>query len=67
MLVISIKSEGVKEFTFTKNIIYTSLTKCKRVTRIILTSELYVIIVRVNILITLLSIINIITNKLGIK
>ena len=67
MLVISIKLERVKEFTLIRNIIYISLIKCKKVTYIILASELYIIIIRIDILITLSSIINIITDKLRIK
>ena len=67
ILVISTKSGDNTEFTLTRNIIYTSLIKCKRVTYTMLTSKLYIIIARVNMLITLSSTINIIINKLGIK
>ena len=67
MLVIGIELEGVVEFTLIGNIIYTSLTKCKKVTCAMLALELYVMIVGVDILIALLSIINIITDKFGIK
>jgi len=59
--------EGVAEFILIRNIIYISLTKCKKVTYIMLALELYVIVTGVDILITLLSIINMIINKFGIK
>ena len=55
------------EFTLTRNIIYTSLMKYKRVTCAMLTLELYAIITRIDMLIVLLSIINIIINKFRIK
>ena len=67
MLIIGIKLEGVAEFTLIGNIIHISSTKCKRVTRVVLALKLYVIIAEIDMLIALLSIINIITNKLGIK
>ncbi|PVH72591.1 hypothetical protein DL98DRAFT_432914, partial [Cadophora sp. DSE1049] len=65
--VLAIRSETKKStgFTFFNNIIYTSSTKYKKVTRVILASELYIIIARVNILIFLTTITNIITNKLS--
>lgn len=55
------------KFILIGNIIHISLTKCKKVTYAILASELYAMIIRVDMLIALLSIINIITNKFGIK
>jgi len=67
VLIISIKLKEIAEFTLIGNIIYTSLTKCKRVTCIVLALELYVIVVGVDMLIALLSIINIIIDKLEIK
>ena len=67
MLIIGIKSKGIAKFTLTKNIIYISLTKCKKVTHAMLALELYAIIIRIDILIALLSIINMIINKLEIK
>ena len=67
MLIISIKLKGVAEFTLIGNIIYISLTKCKKVTCVMLALKLYVIIIKIDILIALLSIINIIINKFGIK
>lgn len=67
MLVIGIKLKEVTKFTLTGNIIYTNSMKCKRVTRAMLASKLYTIITKVDMLIALLSIINIITNKLEIK
>ena len=67
MLVISIESKGVAEFTLIGNIIYTNSMKCKRVTCAMLALELYAMVARVNMLIALLSIINIIINKFGIK
>ena len=50
----------------TRNLIYTSSTKYKRVTRAILVSELYTIVTRVDILISLATTINIITSRLSI-
>ena len=67
VLIISIELKGVAEFILIRNIIYISSTKCKKVTCVILTSELYVIIIGINMLITLSNIINIITDKLEIK
>ena len=67
MLIINTKLKEVAEFILTRNIIHTSLTKCKRVTYAMLTLELYIIIVEIDILIALSSIINMITNKLKIK
>ena len=67
VLVISIKSKGIAEFILIKNIIYISLTKCKRVICIILALKLYAIAIRVDILIALLSIINMIIDKFKIK
>ena len=57
---------GDTQFTLTGNIVYTSLIKYKRVTRVVLVLELYTIVASINILISLSTIINIITNKLGI-
>ena len=48
------------------NIVYTSSTKYKRVTRVVLALELYAIVAGINILISLSTTINIVTNKLGI-
>ena len=67
MLVIGIELEGVAEFILIGNIIYTNLMKCKRVTCAMLALELYVIIAEIDMLITLLSIINMIINKFKIK
>lgn len=67
MLIISIKLEGVTEFIFIENIIYTSLMKCKRIIRVVLALELYVMVVGIDMLIAFLSIINMIIDKLGIK
>jgi len=67
VLIINTKLKEVAEFILTRNIIHTSLTKCKRVTYAMLTLELYIIIVEIDILIALSSIINMITNKLKIK
>ena len=67
VLVISIELEGIAEFTLTGNIIHTNSTKCKKVIYAMLALELYAIIIGINILITLSSIINMITNKLEIK
>ena len=67
MLIISIKLEEIAKFILTGNIIHTSSTKCKKVIHIILALKLYAIVIRIDILITLLSIINIIINKFKIK
>ena len=67
MLIIGTKLEGVAEFILTGNIIYISLTKCKKITYAMLALELYAIVAEIDILITLLSIINMIINKLRIK
>jgi len=67
VLIIGTELKEVAKFILTGNIIYISLTKCKKVTYAMLTLKLYVIIAKVNMLITLLSIINIIINKLEIK
>ena len=48
-------------FTIANNIIYTSLTKYKRVTRAVLISELYTIVIGVDILISFSTTINIVT------
>ena len=67
MLIISIELKRIAKFTLIENIIYISLTKYKRVTRVMLALKLYAIIIKIDMLITLSSIINIITNKLEIK
>ena len=67
VLVISIKLKGVMKFILIRNIIYTNSTKCKRVTCVMLTLKLYAMVIGINMLIALLSTINIITNKLEIK
>ena len=67
MLVIGIKLEEVAEFTLIRNIIYMSLMKCKKVIHVVLALKLYAIIVEVDMLIALLSIINMIIDKFGIK
>ncbi|PVH79381.1 hypothetical protein DL98DRAFT_420532, partial [Cadophora sp. DSE1049] len=66
VLAISTETKRNTEFTLSGNIIYTSFIKCKRVTRVILASELYIIIAGIDMLIALGSTINIITNKLGL-
>ncbi|PVH80439.1 hypothetical protein DL98DRAFT_418331, partial [Cadophora sp. DSE1049] len=65
VLAIGSETEGSTGFTFFSNIIYTSFTKYKKVTRVVLASELYIIIAGVDILIFLITITNIITDKLG--
>ncbi|PVH73695.1 hypothetical protein DL98DRAFT_430896, partial [Cadophora sp. DSE1049] len=65
VLVIGSKTEKSTGFTFFNNIIYTSFTKYKRVTRAVLALKLYTIIAGVNMLIFLVTTTNIITNKLG--
>jgi len=67
VLIIDTKSKKITKFTLIGNIIYTNSTKCKRITYVMLASELYAIITKADMLIALSSIINIITNKLGIK
>ena len=67
MLVIGIELKGIAKFTLIRNIIYISLTKCKRVICVMLTLKLYAIIIGIDMLIALLSIINMIINKLRIK
>ena len=67
MLIISTKSKKYIKFTLTRNIIYISLIKCKRVTYTMLALELHAIVKKVDILIALLSTINIIINKLRVK
>ena len=57
----------IAEFTLIENIIHISLTKCKKVTCAMLALKLYAIVIRINMLIALLSIINMITDKLEIK
>ena len=56
MLIISIESGGDAKFTLIKNIIHTNLTKCKKVTYVMLALKLYIIIVGVNIFIALSNI-----------
>ncbi|PVH68067.1 hypothetical protein DL98DRAFT_442079, partial [Cadophora sp. DSE1049] len=65
VLVIESETKRSTGFTFSNNIIYTSFIKYKKVTRAVLASELYIIITGVNILISLATTANIITNKLG--
>ena len=55
------------KFILIGNIIHTNLTKCKKVTCAMLALELYAMIIGIDMLIALLSIINMIINKLGIK
>ncbi|PVH68914.1 hypothetical protein DL98DRAFT_440137, partial [Cadophora sp. DSE1049] len=65
VLVIGTETEGSAEFTLSGNIIYTSFTKCKKVTCVVLASELYAIVAGIDMLIALRSTINMVTNKLG--
>ncbi|PVH68341.1 hypothetical protein DL98DRAFT_554865 [Cadophora sp. DSE1049] len=65
VLVIGSETKRSTDFTFFKNVIYASFTKCKKVTRAVLASELYVIIAGVDMLIFLITTINIVANKLG--
>ncbi|PVH75996.1 hypothetical protein DL98DRAFT_642618, partial [Cadophora sp. DSE1049] len=65
VLAIGSETEKSTGFTFFNNIIYTSFIKYKKITQAVLVSELYIIITRVDILIFLATIVNIITNKLG--
>ena len=67
MLIISTELERVMKFILIGNIIHTNLTKCKKVTCAMLALELYAMIIGIDMLIALLSIINMIINKLGIK
>ena len=61
------KVKEKNNFTITSNIIYTSLTKYKRVIRAVLMSKLYTIVASVNILISFSTIINIVTLQLSIN
>jgi len=67
MLIINIELKRVAKFTLIRNIIYISLTKCKKVTYVMLASELYVMVIGIDMLIALSSIINIIIDKFKIK
>ncbi|KAK1991809.1 hypothetical protein LX36DRAFT_734253, partial [Colletotrichum falcatum] len=51
-----------KSFTVNGNIVYFSSTKCKRVTRSILTSKIYAIVVGANITYVISTTLAIITN-----
>ena len=66
VVILGAESERNTEFTLTRNLIYTSSTKCKRVTRAILVLELHVIVARVDMLISLATTIDIITSRLSI-
>jgi hypothetical protein len=55
------------DFVLHGNIVYTSSTKYKKVTRAVLASELYAIVVRVDILISIATTVNIVTAKLGLS
>ena len=67
VLVIDTELKEIAKFILIKNIIYISSTKWKKVTRAMLASKLYIIAARINMLITLLNIINMIIDKFGIK
>ena len=67
IVVIRTKVKEGNNFTIVSNIIYTSLTKYKRVTRAVLISELYAIVASVNILISFSTTINIVTYQLRIS
>jgi hypothetical protein len=69
IVVIRVKSPGDHddEFFLRSNIVYASSTKYKRVTRAILASELYAIVARVDILISITTIVNIVTAKLSLS
>ena len=66
VVVLKAETEGNTEFTLSSNIIHTSSIKCKRVTRVVLASELYAMVARIDMLISLATTINIVTNKLGL-
>ena len=54
------------EFTFQGNVIHWSSTKCKRVVRSVLASELYAIVAGVDIAISLGSTLKMVTQQLGV-
>ena len=62
-MIIKIESKGNSEFILKGNIVYMSSTKYKKIIKAIFTFELYVIIIRINILISIFIIIAIIINK----
>jgi hypothetical protein len=66
IVVIGTESEGNAEFTLSGNIIHSSSTKCKRVTRAVLASELYAMVAGVDMLISLGGTVNMVTDKLGL-
>jgi hypothetical protein len=65
IVILGIKTKENTEFTLSNDIIYINFTKYKRITPLILASELYIIIVGIDILISLAIIIDMIINKLG--
>ncbi|CAL3967585.1 unnamed protein product [Diplocarpon coronariae] len=60
------KEEGESQFTLKGNILYYSLTKYKRVIRAILASELYTIVVGINMLVSIAITIDIVIAKLSL-
>ena len=67
VLAIGAETVGDAQFTLTGNIVHTSSTKCKRVTRAVLASELYAMVAGIDMLISLGTTINMVTDKLGIS
>ncbi|PVH67319.1 hypothetical protein DL98DRAFT_600668, partial [Cadophora sp. DSE1049] len=65
VLAIGSETEGSTGFTLSSNIIHASSTKCKRVTRAVLASELYAMVAGVDMLISLATTANMVTDKLG--
>jgi hypothetical protein len=66
VVVIGTETEGDAEFTLSGNIIHSSSTKCKRVTRAVLASELYAMVAGVDMLVSLSGTVNMVTKKLGL-
>ncbi len=67
VVILGAETEGNTDFTVSGNIIHLSATKCKRVTRAVLTSELYTMVTGIDMLISLATIVNIVTDKLGLQ
>ena len=66
MVILGTESVKDAEFTIKGSIIYTSSIKCNRVTRAVLASELYAMVAGVDMLISLATTINMITDRLSI-
>ncbi len=67
VIILTNKTIREQDFSLSGNIIYQSLIKCKRVTRSILALKLYAIVVGVNIAISILTTLVIVTQRLKIE